>query len=169
VWAAAFRDVWPDGRVRERRPRPSRDVADFASGCWFCPGSTALFQRRAVLETVGPFDEALARLEDLDWFLRLGLAGGGLGVSPVIAAEIARGTKAPPAVLAHAARHLAAKYASGPLALSRDNQRRLRAYLALETAASARDAGNPLSAARALVQSWLAAPRARAPLRRFWV
>src|SRR5690606_16089725 len=62
-------------------PANARDAADFASGCWFAPGSTSLVPKTAFAR-VGPFDEQLGRLEDFDWFLRLGLAGGSVNVAP---------------------------------------------------------------------------------------
>ena len=42
IWACGFRDVWPDGRNGERVPVSASAPELFASGCWSCPGSTAL-------------------------------------------------------------------------------------------------------------------------------
>jgi glycosyltransferase involved in cell wall biosynthesis len=63
-----------------RIPIPSSDPEDFASGSWFCPGSTVLITRESFRQ-VGPFDTRLRRLEDLDFFLRFALAGGRVEVA----------------------------------------------------------------------------------------
>jgi glycosyltransferase involved in cell wall biosynthesis len=44
-------------------------LADFVWGCFVCPGSTLLCQRR-LLDQVGPLDTGMQRLEDWDWMLR---------------------------------------------------------------------------------------------------
>ena len=64
------------GRRETRIPRASGNPLDFASGCWFSPGSTLLI-RKDVFRKIGPFDPQLRRLEDLDWFLRFARGGGG--------------------------------------------------------------------------------------------
>ncbi|MEQ1671015.1 MAG: glycosyltransferase family 2 protein, partial [Hyphomicrobium sp.] len=72
-----------DGTTLGRRmPRPSRSLADFCSGCWYCPGSTVLMPR-APLVAIGGYDRRLRRLEDLDLFLRLALSGCSGAVTPV--------------------------------------------------------------------------------------
>lgn len=147
-----------------RYPQSSRDPAWFASGCWFCPGSTALF-RREVAERIGPQDENLRRLEDLDWFLRLALAGGGVSSLPVLGATIARGTNAQREDLSHAAARLRETFATQPAPL----RHRLRAYLQLERAAYAWRAGHPVSAAAHLLASWAERPRFQLHLERFWL
>ena len=65
------------GRLQSRMPMAASTVADFACGCWFCPGSTLVI-RRSAFAVVGDLDERLRRLEDLDWFVRFGKAGGQL-------------------------------------------------------------------------------------------
>ena len=79
-----FRDV-----SSTRIPLASDDPLDFASGCWFCPGSTVIVTR-AALERCGPLDTRMRRLEDLDWFLRFALNGGRLAVAETIGALIRR-------------------------------------------------------------------------------
>src|SRR5262249_1169557 len=60
------------GRREIRIPVASDAVLMFASGCWFCPGSTSLMRKEA-FDIVGPCDVALRRLQDMDWYLRLAL------------------------------------------------------------------------------------------------
>ena len=68
---------------------PSRSVADFASGCWFSPGSCVIVDRAAVLQAVpGGQDASLRRLEDYDWCLALAMAGFRFEAAPVIGARI---------------------------------------------------------------------------------
>lgn len=40
-------------------------------GCYLCPGST-LVAKKALFHEIGFFDEKLKRLEDWDWFIRIG-------------------------------------------------------------------------------------------------
>src|SRR5690606_21296872 len=85
-----------DGRdFRERIPVASQSAADFYAGCWFCPGSTLMLPR-AVFDDVGRLREDIRRLEDYEWFLRFGRAGGRLLVADVVGASIARGSNAKP-------------------------------------------------------------------------
>lgn len=50
-------------------------VLRLLSGCDQYPGST-LLAKREIFDQIGPFDEALRRLEDWDWLLRYAAAGG---------------------------------------------------------------------------------------------
>lgn len=157
-----------EARARDQIPIPSADVRDFASGCWHCPGSTALVARRALLR-IGQFDAALRRLEDLEWWLRFGLEGGALHVAPVIGAEIRIGGRPARAKVEESARRIAARY--GPNAenpLSPDLWRRLSAYLALERAAAAWSVNDAPATALWLARSFALSPRARLHLQRFW-
>jgi len=73
----------------ERTPISSSKSEDFASGCWYCPGSCIIGRRNIFLEH--PFDERLSRLEDLDFGIRFGARGGRLVVFDITAAFIKRG------------------------------------------------------------------------------
>lgn len=168
VWTCGFRDVWPGGRARVRLPRSSAKLEDFASGCWFCPGSTAIFRREPIVNAIGLFDEALLRLEDLDWFIRLAQKGGGVIASRVVGAEIARGDAPARNHIEAAGAHLMAKYTSGPLALSPEMLRRLEAYIALERAACEWAWRDYPAAARELLRSVRLVPRLRLHLEDFW-
>lgn len=156
------------GRVRELVPMASRDPADFACGCWFSPGATALVPR-AAFELVGPFDETLERLEDFDWYLRFVLAGGGIAVVPAIAASVHVGARAPNARVARAVSQLRAKWLGPGHTLAPRYARNLRAALALELAASSWFAGRYPVFAWHLLRSQLACPRPRLHLRRWWL
>lgn len=163
IWVAGFADVWPDGRRTARVPRPSARLIDFASGCWTCPGSTALLTRSA-WSVVGGQDENLRRLEDYDWLLRWALRGGAIAVHESIAAEITRGRRPSPQVIDAAANYIREKHQGLPAeALSRMNS-----YLALESAAARLGAGEIASGAAALMKSWLLHPRLQPALERFW-
>jgi hypothetical protein len=156
------------GQAIRRVPIPSTDPLDFASGCWFSPGSTVMLPRQA-FAICGPFDPALHRLEDLDWFLRFALAGGVLRVAPVIGCTIAIGRRARPGPVFEAADRIERKFAS-----SRDPgvtpalRRRLRAWLHVERAVALRNGGHPIRMTAAMLRSLMLVPRRRLHLRRWW-
>ncbi len=169
IFVAGFRTIdIRNGRTRVRHPISSRDPLWFAGGCWFCPGSTALFRRDPILNAIGPQDPSLRRLEDLDWFLRLALAGGGVESSPLVGAEINRAGAPALQLVAQCRKMLLRKYAASPFALPRALYRRLAAYLDIECAAAFWFGGRPAGTVAYLARSWLAAPRARLHLERFW-
>lgn len=147
-----------------RMPIPSAEPIDFASGCWFAPGSTTIVPRRA-FAMLGGFDNSLERLEDLDWFLRFALAGGRLEVAPIIGAVIAAGQRAKVAAVDEAARRLLNGLGKrlDPACL-----RQLEAYLLLERAAARRNAGDLPGMSWLLLRSLLAAPRLSLHLRNWW-
>lgn len=163
IWCGAFVDVWPGRRQRVRRPRASADPADFVSGCWSCPGSTALMSR-ATWDLSGGQDPMLRRLEDYEWLLRWGFRGGSLAVFNGIAAEISRGGRADAALVEQAAAYIMDKHRRVGTAL----RRRMQSYLALELAASRLHGGAPVSGALSLAHSWVLHPRAQASLEPFW-
>lgn len=165
--ACGWEGPGPKGAGRRVRiPIPSDSVVDFASGCWYCPGSTLLVPR-AAFAAVGPLDARLPRLEDLDWGLRFALAGGRLLVAPVVGARIQPSGRARSAPIARAARRILARSRADPR-LSRRARRHLWAYLALERAAAARAEGARLAALAEFARSWLMKPRWSVPLRRWW-
>jgi glycosyltransferase involved in cell wall biosynthesis len=155
------------GTPQRRIPLASADPLDFASGCWFSPGSTVLLPR-AAFASIGPFDATLRRLEDLDWFLRFALAGGRLAVVPEALVLVSTGRRSRRAALREAARRILARHADAA-PLPRGLRRRLRAYLALEYAAAARNEGRWLETAATLAASFALAPRGRLPLRQWWI
>jgi glycosyltransferase involved in cell wall biosynthesis len=163
IWAGAFTDVWPDGRRLTRHPRASCDPLDFASGCWTCPGSTALLSREAWRRSGGQ-DPALRRLEDYEWLMRWGFAGGRIAVHPGVAAEIHRGARATPASIRAAANHIRAKHGATRARL----RRRMESYLDLELAAACLHHGDVAGGTVALARSWWLKPRRRAAIERFW-
>lgn len=156
------------GGSKTRRPRASAALADFVSGCWFCPGSTILMSV-ADLARIGGFDPALRRLEDLDLFIRFARAGGRLAVVPGIEAAIRRGRNATKQEVDRAAGLLRAKYSqSGEEPLSSALYRRLDAWLAVEEAAAARNEGQFARMARRFVYSLWKVPRLRRQLGDWW-
>jgi glycosyltransferase involved in cell wall biosynthesis len=170
AWVTGFRMT---GRtVKDRRalvPAGATGVTDFANGCWFCPGSTLLV-RRAAFERVGPFDESLPRLEDYDWFLRFGLAGGALAVEPHVLADIRVGSRPSSAKVRRSVALMRLKYdpQRGGLDLGAAGRHRLDAYLALEEAAAHRNAGEFGRMVLALARSFASLPRPRLHLAPLW-
>ncbi len=164
IWATAFTYVWPDGRKQTRTPRASAAIADFASGCWTVPGSTALFSAEAWRRSGGQ-DQTLRRLEDYEWLIRWGLAGGRIEIHPDVGAEIQRGPRAPPELVEAAAGRIRAKHAGLG---SDDVRRRIESYLQLEIAAARLDRGDVLGGSLAFARSLWLKPRVRAALEPFW-
>lgn len=147
-------------------PRASADPAVFASGCWFCPGSTVLIRREAFLRH-GPYDTRLKRLEDTLWFFRFALQGGRLVSVPSIESIISQDGKPGSATLADAAEKL--ERAVAELVGAGDSRRRvilrrIRAYADLEIAASAWYEQNRFKALLYLSRSLMRAPRAKLQL-----
>lgn len=149
---------------RRRVPIPSDQVADFASGCWFAPGSTVIVPRTA-FAAVGPFDCSLRRLEDLDWFLRFALCGGRLEVAPIMGAVVSIGRRGRGLPVEHASSRLLERFR---MQLEPPVLRRLAAYLDLERAAAARNDGRFGAMALHLTSSFWKSPRLRIPLRQWW-
>lgn len=157
------------GRRDALMPIESDNPIHFASGCWFAPGSTILF-RRETFARIGPYDSALRRLEDLDWFLRFALAGGRLKVWDGLAAVIEAGPKPRLSALEESAAGLQAKYASATNShcLAPDLRRRLDAYLDVERASIFAAQRQWLRMLSCLAQSFLRVPRLTIHLERFW-
>jgi glycosyltransferase involved in cell wall biosynthesis len=169
LYASGFRQInQRDGKTLDRLPLSSSDSRDFASGCWFSPGSTALVSRSA-FDRIGGFDIDLKRLEDLDWALRLSLAGGSLKVAPFIGAVIEIGARPSFECIDTTCRQLDEKW-------TRDARAgripgllpHLRAYLDVERAAVCRIRGEYARTLIYLARSFLRVPRLHVHLRRWW-
>lgn len=164
IWTSGFVYASPEGARGEARiPRPSDRPLDFASGCWMCPGSTALMSR-SVWDSSGGQDERLRRLEDFEWMLRWGLRGGRLRVFDAISAQITRGRYAQAKSVEVAADYIRSKHSGAPPAF----KRRIEAYLQLELAAAYFHKGTFDASLAALAKSWFIRPRLRAALEPFW-
>lgn len=149
-------------------PRPAYHVRDFASGCWFCPGSTVVMSR-AMLLKAGGFDARLRRLEDLDLFIRFAQAGGILDTVTGAGVIVRRGYNGKIAPVDQAAALLTEKFvADGPRQLPPDAQRRLRSWLAVERAVAARNEGKHLQMLRLLAASFALVPRRQIQLSPWW-
>lgn len=157
------------GRRETRIPRASGNPLDFASGCWFSPGSTLILHRQA-FTAVGPYDTELGRLEDLDWFLRFALAGGRLERWPQVAALIELGGKPRLLALEQAATHLMKKYGQpgSPQRLSKALIWRLAAYLDIERASIHASNRKWWKTLFYLTRSFMRVPRRTLHLERFW-
>ncbi|MGL5446997.1 MAG: glycosyltransferase family 2 protein [Rhabdaerophilum sp.] len=148
-------------------PIEARDVAIFCSGCWHCPGSTALVHRDA-FATVGLLDERLRRLEDIEWFIRLGLKGGTLRVVPQPLAWIDVGANASIENVDRAAATIRADYIENSDRLSAAEKRNLGAYLALERAAARFKKGRWIAMLPHLARSFWLRPRISKHLENWW-
>lgn len=167
VFACGWIDEDAQGRpLATRVPRETADPRDFASGCWFSPGSCVIMNRKGVLDTGVLQDESLRRFEDSDWFLALSLRGARLRTLPLVGVAVERRRDQQPEKVERIARMIADKWRGlsddGPL-LSR-----LRAYLHLECAAASYFAGKRLRAAVFLLRSLLAVPRLSLQLSPGW-
>ena len=150
-------------------PSESRGPEDFASGCWFMPGSTVLF-RKSLAEAAGTWDAQLRRSNDLDWYLRVGLAGGQLRVAPFVGSVIEIGARPTLDVVDTACRQLETKWIAptSTLRLPKGMRKKLAAYLDIERAAAARASGHYWSMIKYGLRSLYRAPRARIHIRDWW-
>jgi glycosyltransferase involved in cell wall biosynthesis len=156
------------GRLQVRVLRSADQLSDFASGCWFCPGST-LFIRRSAFNIVGPFDERLRRLEDLDWFIRFGQRSGHLHVLPYVGVIVAPSNSGSFAAVEQSTSVIEAKFdRSSEAALPPSAWRRLQAYLALERGAALLREGERLKGLGHLLSSFWYKPRLHAAVEPFW-
>lgn len=167
---AVFGCGWVDfsgaDAIGMRLPRPGRALQDYASGCWYAPGSCIILHREAAMAAGGVQDESLRRYEDVDWFLSLALAGFRLVVLPVVAAAVRRHRTTSPDRAEEAAARLMEKWRgrlSDPALL-----RRLDSYMELEIAAAHRHAGAWPAAAMHLARSLALMPRLTLQLSPGW-
>ncbi len=150
-------------------PHTGNSLTDFASGCWFCPGSTLLIGR-AVFNEVGAFDSNLRRLEDLDWFLRFGRLGGRVLIAPEVLADINVGPKSRPEAIETASAYLSKKWlrSGSPTRLGPVDRRRLTSYLHLEKAAAHRDNRDYMRFGASFLTSLVLVPRMHVHLEQWW-
>ncbi|MET3580141.1 glycosyltransferase involved in cell wall biosynthesis [Mesorhizobium robiniae] len=167
LYGCGWIDCGEDGTpIAARWPRPSADPDQFASGCWFSPGSCLIFNRRTALERAGPQDETMRRFEDVDWFLSLALKGFSLAVLPVAAVAIERTRRQDPQQIEQAAQVLRTKWTKK--GLDPQKLRRLDSYIDLERAAANYFAGFRTKALMNLAKSFLKHPRRNLQLSPGW-
>ncbi len=145
-------------RQRIRVPQPANAAAEFASGCWYCPGSALIAHRSVYEEEDGRFNENLRRLEDFDWGIRFGRRGGRLIVDQIAGAEIDPSNRVNYAGVCNAASQIAEDHRHLE---SHDPEiwRRLNAYLELEKLSAGLRNGKPFAAALSLARSVWYKPR----------
>ena len=151
------------GRIRT--PRGASTPEEFASGCWYNPGSCIL-ARRDVYEN-RLFDEGLKRLEDMQWGLDFGLSGGqfivggpaGVEVQPSNRTNVGAVQQSAAAILL-ARKDLKAEHPKV--------WRALNAYLNVEIATFAARDRLVFKAAWHLLQSWIWWPRMQRHLSPGW-
>ncbi|MEO4001008.1 glycosyltransferase family 2 protein [Mesorhizobium sp. CAU 1732] len=167
VYACGWIDVDQDGRpLVSRMPRQGTNSRDFASGCWFSPGSCVIMNAKAIREADVLQDEALRRFEDFDWFLALGLKGFRLAIQDIVAVAIERARTQTPAKVEAVAGTIRRKWRA--LIADRAMLRRLSAYLDVECAAAHHFAGNRIRAAFFLARSLARVPRLSLQLSPGW-
>lgn len=148
-----------------RWPRPGRSARDFASGCWFSPGSCVILNRAEALDAVGPQDETLRRFEDFDWFLGLALKGFTLEILPVAAVAIERQRTQSVERIEQAANSVRMKWRD---VLDPALFARLDSYMDLEIAAAHRFNGSMARSLHMLASSLAKAPRLSLQLSPGW-
>jgi glycosyltransferase involved in cell wall biosynthesis len=154
-------------RLHGRVPIPGRRLSDFAGGCWFSPGSTVLLRKDSFLR-VGPFDERLRSLEDLDWFMRFGELGGHVHVVPHLDVIVLRARQPQKLTyLAGACELIAGKFEESRLSVG--ERRLLRAYLYLEQASAQFYSGRLLRAIAFALRSWATRFRIQTSVSQYWV
>ena len=130
---------------------------------------SVLVIRRSAFDIAGWLDERLRRLEDLDWFIRFGQAGGHLHVAPALGCVIAPSYAGASGTIDQSARLIEDKFGpSGPNALEPDAWRDLQAYLALERGAALMHGGKSLKGSKQFLASLWHRPRLRPAVGEFW-
>jgi glycosyltransferase involved in cell wall biosynthesis len=162
IYGCGWEDTLPNGRVlRELIPLAANEPKDFFSGCWFSPGSCVILNRQELLRCVGGANERLRRLEDYEWFARIGLAGFKLKVQDLAGVGVERGNntnlaevKAAAAMIHECITDLTRERADGA-----SLRRQTRAYLYYEHAASALREKQLVTFALMMARSLAARPR----------
>jgi glycosyltransferase involved in cell wall biosynthesis len=168
--ATGWRFVTGNRTGTDYLPVEADTLQRFASGSWFCPGSTVIMPRDCAMQ-IGPQDDRLPRLEDYDWFLRFAKIGGRLKVVPESLVDIRWHRGFDDAGVRNAAAILSQKYLErgGPDyiddALART---RIRSYLALNEASAAWYESRPIRALAALLRSLAWCPRRQIQIERLW-
>lgn len=154
------------GTMSTRFPRPAADPLLFASGCWFCPGSTAIVPRAAFALT-GGYSSSLRRLEDLDWYLRFSLDGGRIEVAPVVGALIRRATKSNRKLVADAVVEIRNRFRADQRTTPA-LRRNLEAWLETEQAFADWTEGHRMVAIDRMLRSQIIVPRFGVQLQNWW-
>ncbi len=122
--------------IEENRPdlAPEQDqLTRFLFGCRISPGST-LMVKRGCFANVGPFDEALRRLEDWDWLVRFACRWK-IGVLDQPLTHVHIGRQPESRQVLQALEYLSRKYVQEHSPLSPGQIRRFRSTLLIERAA----------------------------------
>jgi glycosyltransferase involved in cell wall biosynthesis len=168
--AAGWRLVGGNRTGTEYLPVEADTLRRFASGSWFCPGSTVIMRRDCALK-IGPQDDRLPRLEDYDWFLRFAKIGGKLKVVPETLVDVRWHRGFDDAGVRKAAAILSRKYLEpgGQDYVDDATARaRIRSYLALNEASAAWYGSRSIRALAALLRSLAWCPRRQIQIERLW-
>ncbi len=146
-----------NGRAaRIRTPRGASTPAQFASGCWYNPGSCIIARHEVYRDR--PFDESLSRMEDLHWGIAFGLSGGQLLVGGPAGVEVLPSNQANLQAVEKSAAAIQRGYASLKFDCP-DVWLTLNAYLNYEMTSYAAREGKYLKAAMRMVRSLMWVPR----------
>jgi glycosyltransferase involved in cell wall biosynthesis len=138
-------------------PNGASSMSEFASGCWFGPGTTLLI-RREIFFALGGFDENLLRLEDYEFFIRFGAAHGALLVVPEILSRIHLQDSPPLDRLLSSTEYIHQKYLKSNFA-DYNVKRRIAAFCRLAKASSCYRNGLHAATLWHLAASWVLVPR----------
>lgn len=142
-----------------RHPKPSMSSNDLFSGCWFCPGSAVIMNRTWLAETNITFDEDLKRLEDLDFFMRLGEIGAAYISQKLIGVSISASDSRYPDVVINACEAMMNKHLYDDRNLDQEQKSRLKAYLFYELSRAYISKSEYHRALDYLVKSFIQKPR----------
>jgi len=142
-----------------RHPKPSASSNDLFSGCWFCPGSAVIMNRTWLAETNINLDEDLKRLEDLDFFMRLGKIGAAYISQKLIGVSISASDSRYPDVIIGACEAMMNKHLYENDNLDQEQKKRLKAYLFYELSRAYISKSEYHRALDYLVKSFIQRPR----------
>lgn len=159
-FGCGWKEVNLEGKAtRARHPKSSTSANDLFSGCWFCPGSAIIINRKLFTEAEIFFDESLPRLEDLDLFMRLGALGVNYQSNDIVGVCIAQSDSRYPDVVIKACEEMQTKHLSNNASLSKELQSRLKAYLFYELSRAYINKGEYHRSLDNLIKSFIQRPR----------
>ena len=118
--------------IATRHPRSSKSPEDLFAGCWFCPGSAIIANRKLFDQISNKYDEDLKRLEDLDLFMRLSQIGANYEAQHLVGVSITASDSRYPDVVIKACNDIHEKYLVEGMELNQKLQASLKSYLFYE-------------------------------------
>lgn len=168
IFSCGWRELDAAGKPRFlRTPKPASTAEEFASGCWWNPGSTTL-GRKEVFENFGfKTDQDIRRLEDFDWSIRFGMGGGRLVIYKGVGVVVKPSLRAELGAIENSVSTIRGFYQ--PLASTHPFLwKRINAYLELELFTSKMRFKKYWEASTHLLRSYLFKPRIKRHLSPGW-